>query len=54
MNNLMFANDVKNNLESKKQKRTEDLFGFGGILKGLDLPTNKKELRSVYHERRFA
>ena len=36
------------------QEESKDLFGFGGILKGLDLPTDKKELRKIYYERHFA
>ena len=34
-----------------KNDDEKDLFGFGGILKGMDLPTDKKELRRIYHER---
>ncbi|MCL1947992.1 MAG: hypothetical protein FWF51_12720 [Chitinivibrionia bacterium] len=36
------------------KEENKDLFGFGGILKGLDLPTDKKELRKIYYERHFA
>jgi len=36
------------------REENKDLFGFGGVLKGLDLPTDKKELRKIYYERDFA
>ena len=35
----------------KRYREGEDLLGLGGILKGMDLPTDKKELRRIYHER---
>ena len=38
-------------LSSEETKGKRDLFGFAGILKGMDLPTDKKELRRIYHER---
>jgi prevent-host-death family protein len=53
-NNLPIAVIMPYPSYEKKQEEVEDLFGFGGILKGLDLPTDKKELRKVYHEHRFA
>ena len=40
--------DKKLSVAAKEE--TKDLFGFGGILKGLDLPTDKKELRKIYKE----
>jgi len=38
---------------SKESKNNEkkDLFGYCGILKGMNLPDDKKELRRIYHER---
>lgn len=37
---------------NRKQDSSEDLLGFGGILKGLDIPADKKKLRKVYYEQK--
>jgi antitoxin (DNA-binding transcriptional repressor) of toxin-antitoxin stability system len=40
-------------LSEEQEVNQEDLFGFGGIIKGMDIPEDKKELRRIHHERLF-